>query len=216
MEAGHQKIAWVRSLLPALIALSCAACGPGQGADPDASAPRPGEQVTEQAAQQAGVPLAAAATPLEAYARRADVLDTLLIDAAGSPGDRGAALAAPLDGLLRELLELAVPVLEQVTAAHPGCTEYFTLVLDARALVDALGPAELARAWVHDGSLPPTPARCQHAQDLLARPAQALSVLNAQGSAGMPRAAELLLPLSTDIAEVARIAGQSPPSADTP
>ncbi len=195
-----RRIRQKRRALAIGVALACAACSPRPGPADEPAAPPPSEQAGEQQAPTT-TPLAAA---LAAYAARAAVLDGLLSEARGAQGSLDATHATALDGLLRELLELAVPVLEHVVVAHPGCSDHLTLVLDARGLVDALGPAELARVWVHDGSLPPAPARCQHAQDLLARPAQALAVLNARGGADARRATALLAPLPVDIAEVSR------------
>lgn len=169
----------------AVLAIGGAACGP----------PAPPPQASD-------------IEPLSAYAASAAALRAdagAPFQSPALPEGSSEARIAQIEPLLRELLELGEPVLQEFAAQHPDCVDHFTLVLDARALVDALGPAELARVWVHDGSMPPPPARCQHAQDLVVRPALALAVLNTRGAAGLERALDILRPLTADLAAVEQV-----------
>ena len=82
-----------------------------------------------------------------------------------------------LDARARQLVATALPVAGEFAHQHAECAEYITLVLDGAALLDALNAEQLERSWYHDGSVPPAPAHCQHAQDLVARPVRMVAQL---------------------------------------
>lgn len=82
-----------------------------------------------------------------------------------------------LDAQARRLVAAALPVAGEIAREHAECVEHITLVLDGARLMDALSADQLERTWYHDGSVPPAPALCQHAQDLVVRPVRTVAGL---------------------------------------
>ncbi len=87
------------------------------------------------------------------------------------------ASSAELDAQARSLVATALPVAGDIAREYPECVEHITLVLDGVALMDALSAAQLERTWYHDGSVPPAPVLCRHAQDLVVRPVRVVARL---------------------------------------
>jgi hypothetical protein len=77
----------------------------------------------------------------------------------------------------RSLVTSALPLLDEVARQVPECGGHFTLLADAVLLLDSLPPAALERAWEHNGSMPPAPAICEDAQQLVMAPARVASRL---------------------------------------
>jgi hypothetical protein len=128
--------------------------------------------------------------PLVTYRTQAESLQALLATSDVSN--------PRLEVAARGLVRAALPVLHDFAQAHPDCSDGLGLVVDAVELLDALSAAELERVWYHDGSMPPPPARCQHAQDLLIRPARLVVRLRKHETAREALQA-LIAPLQEDI-----------------
>jgi len=122
-------------------------------------------------------------------------LITTLRSAAGTSVD--------LDAKSRQLVETALPVAGAFAHQHAECAEYITLALDGAALMDALSAEQLERSWYHDGSVPPAPAHCQHAQDLVVRPVRMVAQMRERALS--ETRAELLTSLDALLEDVAAL-----------
>lgn len=155
MKLRDNPLRYSTGRAPAVLAclLAIGACAPGNDAPRDSATP-------------AETP---AVDGLAGVRTQTQALVTML----GSP----ATASVNLDAQARSIVDAALPVAGEFAHQHAECVEHITLVLDGAALMDALNAEQLERSWYHDGSVPPAPAHCQHAQDLVVRPVRMVAQL---------------------------------------
>lgn len=70
-----------------------------------------------------------------------------------------------------QLVSESKPILQRMIQLKPDCQAYLQTTLEAADAMLSMTPEQLETDYHHDGALPPAPAHCYHAKDLLVHPA---------------------------------------------